>query len=226
MIEPAGIARARTNGGAHIGREALLLILAALLAALAGMVDAIGYLHLSGLFVSFMSGNSTQLAVSLGQGQLAEAGRIAELVLFFVLGAAGGQMLADVTGNRHMAWVLVSVAFLLALSGVLAMAPEPMTFAMGALNAAMDRAGHVRVSVTFVTGSLVRFGQGLGNFLIRKSTGWDWLAQASPWVGLIAGAVIGAFAYTQLGEAVIWIAVVFAWLLAAVSLLMPQPKST
>jgi len=32
-------------------------VLAGLLSALAGMVDAIGYLHLGGLFISFMSGN-------------------------------------------------------------------------------------------------------------------------------------------------------------------------
>jgi hypothetical protein len=33
--------------------EARALVLAGLLAALAGMVDVIGYLHLSGLFVSY-----------------------------------------------------------------------------------------------------------------------------------------------------------------------------
>jgi hypothetical protein len=48
--------------------EARGLVLAALLAALAGMVDVIGYLHLNGLFVSYMSGNSTQLAAALGRG--------------------------------------------------------------------------------------------------------------------------------------------------------------
>ena len=41
--------------------------LAACLAALAGYVDAIGFLKLGGLFVSFMSGNSTRLAVGLAE---------------------------------------------------------------------------------------------------------------------------------------------------------------
>lgn len=40
-------------------------MLAAGLALLAGYVDAIGFLRLGGLFVSFMSGNSTRLAVAL-----------------------------------------------------------------------------------------------------------------------------------------------------------------
>ena len=208
-------------------REGLLLVMAALLAALAGMVDAIGYLHLNnGLFVSFMSGNSIQFAIALGQGGRATAATIGELILFFVIGAAGGQMLADVAGNRQITWVLVSVAILLVVSGLLATAAEPMTFAMGALNAAMNRAGHTPVSVTFVTGVLVRLGQGLGNLLIRGPTGWNWLLQAVPWIGLITGAVIGAFAYTKLGAAVIWGAVGFAGALAAVSLVIPQPKPT
>ena len=38
------------------------LLLACALSALAGYVDSIGYLHLGGLFVSFMSGNSTRWA--------------------------------------------------------------------------------------------------------------------------------------------------------------------
>ena len=38
-----------------------------------------------------MSGNSTQLAAALGQGNLVAAGSIAKLVALFVLGAAGGR---------------------------------------------------------------------------------------------------------------------------------------
>jgi len=80
-----------------------------------------------------------------------------------------------------MTWVLVGVAILLATAAVLATAFQPMVFAMGALNAAMRRAGNIPVSLTFVTGVLVRFGQGLGDFLTRRITGWSWLAQGSPW---------------------------------------------
>jgi uncharacterized membrane protein YoaK (UPF0700 family) len=199
------------------------LVVAGSLAALAGFVDAIGYLHLSGLFVSYMSGNSTQLAVALGQGNLGEAGTIAELIALFVLGAAAGQILAGYTGRWHMTCVLVGVAVLLAIAGVLATAPEPMVLAMGALNAAMHRAGNIPVSLTFVTGVLVRFGQGLGDFLMRRTKGWNWLVQAVPWAGLIAGATGGGAAYVRIGEAVIWVPVGLASLLAAYSVMIPQP---
>ena len=209
MAEPLGAARG--------------LALAGLLAALAGIVDAIGYLSLGGLFLSYMSGNSTQLAVSFGQGDLAGAAAIGELIVLFVLGAAAGQMLASTIGRWHMTAVLTGVAILLTIAAMLATAPEPMAFAMGALNASMHRAGDIPVSLTFVTGVLVRFGQGLGDFLTRRAAGWGWVVQASPWIGMVTGATIGCVAYLQLAQLAIWVPVTLATLLAAWSLVLPQP---
>jgi uncharacterized membrane protein YoaK (UPF0700 family) len=203
--------------------EAQELVLAGLLATLAGMVDVIGYLHLNGLFVSYMSGNSTQLAAALGQGNLAAAGTIAKLVALFVVGAAAGQMLAGVTGEWRMSWVLAGVTVLLTIAALLAAAPEPMVFAMGALNASMHRAGSIPVSLTFVTGVLVRFGQGLGDFLTRRTSEWKWLAQAVPWLGLVTGATIGSAAFMRIGTAAIWVSVALAALLLACSAAIRQP---
>jgi uncharacterized membrane protein YoaK (UPF0700 family) len=210
-------------GSTEVEAEARGLVLAGLLAGLAGTVDAIGYLHLSGLFISFMSGNTTQLAAALGQGQLAEAGTIAELIALFIVGAAAGQVLAVITGRSHMTWVLIGVAILLAIAAALGTAAEPMVFAMGALNAAMRRAGSIPISLTFVTGVLVRFGQGLGDFLTRRVTGWNWLVQGTPWLGLITGATIGSAVYMRMGEGAIWVPIGVAALLAAYSVAIPQP---
>jgi len=223
MTEPVSLARDPAIRRGDFAAAALGLVMAAMLAALAGLVDAIGYLHLKGLFVSFMSGNSTQLGAALGQGDLATGAAIAELVALFVLGAAAGQVLANFSGRWHMTGVLLGVALLLAIAAVLRSAPEPMTFAMGALNASMHRAGKMPVSLTFVTGVLVRFGQGLGNFLTRPGTGWNWLAQAAPWVGMISGATIGGAAFLRIGEPAIWLPVALAGVLAAGSTLMPRP---
>jgi len=200
------------------------LVLAGLLAALAGAVDAIGYLHLGGLFISFMSGNSTQMAAAIGQGDLAGAGSIAKLIVLFVAGAAGGQIVANFAGARHLAWVLVTVVVLLVAAAALRAAPEPMVLAMGALNASLRRAGNIPVSLTFVTGVLVRFAQGLGDFLTRRATGPVWLLQAVPWVGLIAGAILGAVAYGRVGETALWLPVIMAGLLAAYAATMPETE--
>jgi len=223
MTEPAGGIGDPTNRGARTLIEARALVLAGLLAALAGMVDVIGYLHLKGLFVSYMSGNSTQLAAALGQGNLAAAGGIAKLVALFVLGAAAGQVLAGFAGDWRMSWVLAGVTVLLTIAALLAAAPEPMVFAMGALNASMHRAGSIPISLTFVTGVLVRLGQGLGDFLTRRSSELTWLAQAVPWLGLIAGATVGSAAFMRIGEAAIWVPVALAALLLACSAAIRQP---
>ena len=222
MTKPARADREPTTRREAVA-EVRGLALAGLLAALAGIVDAIGYLHLSGLFVSYMSGNSTQLAVALGQADLDEARTIAELIALFVLGAAAGQVLADLGGRWHMTWVLASVTMLLTIAALLATAAEPMVFAMGALNAAMHRVGNIPVSLTFVTGVLVRFGQSLGDFLTRRTTGWKWLMQIAPWVGLIGGATFGGAAYLRIGAAAIWVPVGLAGLLAVYSAAIPEP---
>ena len=68
--------------------------LALLLAGLAGYVDALGFLHLGGVFVSFMSGNSTRLSVGLANGAptaLIAGGLIGAFVLGVVLGSLIGR---------------------------------------------------------------------------------------------------------------------------------------
>jgi uncharacterized membrane protein YoaK (UPF0700 family) len=207
-----------------LGNRGEGLVLAALLAGLAGMVDAIGYLHLKHLFVSYMSGNSTQLAVALGRGDFAEALVILRLVVLFVVGAAAGQIIADGSGRWHLTAVLTTVTILLAIAAAAATRPEPMVLAMGALNASMHRAGNLGVSLTYVTGTLVKFGLGLGDFLARRAQGWDWLVQAAPWVGLMLGATVGAVVHVRAGAAAAaWAPVVTAGLFAAVSVAIPDP---
>jgi uncharacterized membrane protein YoaK (UPF0700 family) len=200
------------------------LLLAVVLAALAGMVDAIGYIRLQHLFVSFMSGNSTQFAVEAGSGRFAEAEPILVLIAVFVVGAAGGHLLAHATGRRHLSAVLAMVAALLALSALFDTAPLPMVFAMGALNAAMHRAGDVSVSLTYVTGTLVKFGQGLGDAVTGRANGWVWAEQALPWIGLIAGGLLAVAVKQRVGAAVDWLPVAMSAALFLVSLVIPAPE--
>ena len=195
-----------------------------MLAGLAGMVDAVGFIRLRHLFVSYMSGNSTQFAVALGRGELRAAGGILILIVLFVAGAAGGQLLAHAGGRRRLAAVLVLVIALLATAAFFDTAPIPMVLAMGALNAALHRAGNLPVSLTFVTGTLVRFGQGLGDVLAGRADSRGWAAQALPWLGLVAGAVLASAAYLRIGSAVAWLPVGIASLLLLGSLAIPPPE--
>src|ERR1700731_3744758 len=87
--------------------------LACALSALAGYVDAIGFLHLGGLFVSFMSGNSTRMGVSLAAGDWRPAAEAFGLIVLFVIGAAGGSLIVLGRGIHRQPWILLVEALLL-----------------------------------------------------------------------------------------------------------------
>ncbi len=98
-------------------------ILAACLAALAGYVDALGFLQLGGFFVSFMSGNSTRLGVGAAQAS-ASALVAASLIGTFVLGVILGSLTGQAAGMRRRPVVLGLVALLLAMAAGLHMAGD------------------------------------------------------------------------------------------------------
>jgi uncharacterized membrane protein YoaK (UPF0700 family) len=211
------------------------LVLLWLLAALAGAIDARGIVLQRDIFLSFMSGNSTMLAVSLGRADWVEARLIGLVIGAFVAGAAFGQIIAELSGRWRLPVVVALVTALLALPPMLPqIAPLVpawaevwlsraqaealiMTFAMDALNAAMVHAGSVTVSITFVTGALVRFGQGLGGLLVGRTGGWVWLAQAVPWTGLTTGAVFATLSSLQPGSVIELALPIFAGVLTAVA---------
>lgn len=179
------------------------LALAALLTATAGWVDAVGYLSLGRVFVSFMSGDTTRLAVAGAAADAAWAADMAGLIALFVAGVAAGRLITRISGARRRPAVLIAEAVLL----ILAMfAPAPrlsivgMALAMGAQNALIHRAGDTTTSLTYVTGTLVRFAERLVDaFWDRGPARWAWAPYLLQWSALLAGAVGGAFAFGALG---------------------------
>jgi uncharacterized membrane protein YoaK (UPF0700 family) len=86
-------------------------------AALAGFVDAAGFLAADRYFVSFMSGNTTRLGVDLITAP--RAALVPALLLAgFVCGVTGGAVLATRAGARRKPVVLSAVALLLALAAM------------------------------------------------------------------------------------------------------------
>ena len=177
---------------------------------MAGFVDAVGFLMTGGFFVSFMSGNSTRLAVGLAEGAPYAALALA-LIGAFVAGVVLGSLVGRRAGPRRAPAVLILVASVLALAAVLAGGPFAfaglllLAFAMGAENTVFAQDGEVRVGLTYMTGALVKLGKGITTAL----TGGDRLAWAPYlllWLGLVLGAAFGALAFTTFGAAALWIA--------------------
>lgn len=195
-------------------------LLAIGLAALAGFVDALGFLKLGGLFVSFMSGNSTRMAVGLPSGALGS--RVAgALIAAFVAGVMIGATVGRLAGRWRKQAVLVLLVVELALAAETATlagdaiaAPLLMACAMGSANAVFQHDGEVSVGVTYMTGTLVKFGQHLATALAGGPR-FAWVPYLLLWLGLVTGAAAGAATFQILGLGALWIATASAVFLLA-----------
>src|ERR1700710_370498 len=192
-------------------------MLAMCLSALAGYVDAIGFITLGGFFVSFMSGNSTRFAVGLAQGAPMAFLPLA-LIGVFVAGVMLGSLAGHFAGARRRPVVLGLIAMLLAAAALLGAAmPRLSAFvlalAMGAENAVFERDGEVQIGLTYMTGTLVKFGQRVVGALLGGER-WTWAPYLLLWLRLVGG-VAGAVLFARLGPGALWIGVVAATALGA-----------
>ncbi|MCO7518978.1 MULTISPECIES: YoaK family protein [unclassified Pseudomonas] len=204
------------------GRVGLGLV--AGLSVLAGMTDAIGLLAL-GDFVSFMSGNTTRLAVAISQADLALMARLALAILSFVLGNALGVLLARRFGRRASPLLLVVAALLAGAaawpSSLSLPALVAAILAMGMLNAVVEQVNGLPIGLTYVTGALSRFGRGLGRWLLGERR-HGWRVQLVPWSGMLLGAALGAWLELRLGLLALAASSGLACVLALVTLFVPR----
>jgi uncharacterized membrane protein YoaK (UPF0700 family) len=120
-----------------------------LLTAIAGWVDAIGFISLGGFYISFMSGNTTQRGIGHTHFDMSVVRVPATLLACFVLGAFVETLVprfrAAGTCRRSSCWKVCSwvCARLFVSPNADPCATEPLAIAMGAQNAALrsDR-GH------------------------------------------------------------------------------------
>lgn len=186
---------------------------------LAGFVDALGFMHLGGYFVSFMSGNSTQMAAAMPDG-LAGAVLPASLIGLFVVGVVFGTLLEQRVSGALGLLVLAALlggAALLSLMKMDDIAVLVTPLVMGAMNTVV-RSGQGGMAVTYMTGNLVRLGQAIVQAFQGRGA-WAWLPFLLLWIGLLCGVFGGVVAYEEMGLAALWLAMVGLVALAAARLL-------
>jgi uncharacterized membrane protein YoaK (UPF0700 family) len=205
--------------------------LAAGLAMVAGFVDAYGIITY-GVYVSFMSGNTTQTGYQTAEGAFGSAALSALAILFFVGGSFAGALLVHFAGRRARRAVFGVVAAGLAAvivftqlgplsAGVLV---AMVSFAMGVMNTSLSRVGAQSVSLTFVTGTLSRVGANLALALRRAPLPdaqgpWDThlrraMLLARIWAGFLAGALLSGAATPRFGA---WVLLAPVLILAALA---------
>lgn len=84
--------------------------------------------------------------------------------------------------------------------------------AMGVVNVSYTRSGEVSLGLTYMTGTLVKLGQAIGEALHGLVTGTPhgavrllWLRYAVLWLMITLGSLGGVLAYLRLGLASLWI---------------------
>lgn len=199
---------------------------------MAGMVDAIGFLASGGFFLSFMSGNSTRLSVGMVDGAPYVI-MVALLLLSFVTGVVVGSLIgrkATASPTQRQAVILIIIALLLfaapiiAGTGFLLLGLCLAAFCMGLENTLFEREGSVSFGLTYMTGALVKIGQGFAT-LISGGPRLDWVPYLLLWLGLVSGAVVGALMFGIFGLNSLWLPAAYAGVFALV-LLAPRNRFT
>lgn len=210
------------GGVAMLRYERKLRVLALGYAALAGAVDAIGFVKSGGLFVSFMSGNSTRLAIGVAEMTNVVAAASA-LILLFVIG-----VVLNVLVSESIPALPRKVAATLGVSALLIAAAIANLFdfdrivigclclAMGASNAIFRREGEVSIGVTYMTGTLVKLGHRLADAL-RGTHEAPWLPYFFLWAALVCGGIAGALSFLWLPDITLWGVAAMSLILAAVT---------
>ncbi|MDO4918019.1 YoaK family protein [Kocuria sp.] len=178
------------------------MALGIVLAALAGTIGAAAWTHTEGWYVTFMTGNTERMVLEhyktnhlLGISALAT-------VLFFVLGvvlatlarvflwrkASHGATLVTAAAT-YGAWAVDALTndsgAVFGVAPVLALA-----LGLGALNTSISRDNQVVMPLSYVTGTLVKLGQGVALHLAGVQR-WVWVSQAVTYAGFLVGAALG-----------------------------------
>lgn len=174
---------------------------------LSGMIDAVSYLGLGGLYLGKMTGNVVQLGMATGQAAEFSAGAVLAL-LSFLSGAVFGGRLYNSTGRNRTRWVrtalLVETLSLAAASALALSLPVGdevnrafaltglMAFAMGFRNATVRKLGVPDMTTTLVTLTLADLAS--DSFLAGRR---------NPRLGRRLGVVLALFSGSLIGGALI-----------------------
>ncbi len=165
---------------------AAALVVATVLAAVAGFVDAVGFNRLFGVFPSNQSGNVAFLGMAIGGDSPAAGWRCAVSIAGFAIGTAAGFVLGHRLGPRRKGPTLIVVELVLLVivtivagrvdghglaggfTGLVLVSVG--SFAMGIQTEAIRRVAGVAIATTYQSGAVARIGEATTGLLRRPTT--------------------------------------------------------
>jgi uncharacterized membrane protein YoaK (UPF0700 family) len=173
------------------------------LAVLAGVLGATAYTHSEGYFVTFMTGNAQRAVLGYFRDDVKLSVSAGVLMLCFVAGVVVASVCRRHfwVAHPHGPTVLTTLSLFAAMVlGIiddgweevnLDLAPIMLVvFGVGALNTSFVKDGEVSVPLSYVTGTLVKMGQGIERHIAGGSV-TEWLGHFLLVVSFLMGAALG-----------------------------------
>jgi uncharacterized membrane protein YoaK (UPF0700 family) len=173
------------------------------LALLAGVLGATAFTHSAGYFVTFMTGNAQRAVLGYFRGEVLLSITAALLMLCFVAGVVVASALRRRfwSAHPHGPTVLTTLSLIAATvadvidegweESMLDFAPITLVvFGIGALNTSFVKDGEVSVPLSYVTGTLVKMGQGIERHIAGGKAA-DWLGYFLLFASFVLGAAVG-----------------------------------
>nr|WP_236737547.1 YoaK family protein [Mycobacteroides franklinii] len=194
---------------AAIGSEARL---SWLLAGLAGMLGAVAFLHSAGYFVTFMTGNTERAVLAwfeVSDGQrVAGAGPVAAISMIgaFLLGVIVASYCRRKFWRSHPHGATALTTFGLFAAATIDFIHDRglhanlevhfapillLAFSIGALNTSFVKNGETAIPLSYVTGTVVKLGQGIERHLCGNGSIYEWLGYALLYGSFVLGAAAG-----------------------------------
>lgn len=174
-----------------------------MLAALAGVLGATAFTHSAGYFVTFMTGNAQRAVLGYFRNDVLLSVTAGLLMVCFL----GGVVVASVcrrhfwVAHPHGPTVLTTISLFAATAvdvidegwqeNLVDFAPIMLVaFGIGALNTSFVKDGEVSVPLSYVTGTLVKMGQGIERHIAGGNL-FDWLGYFLLFASFVSGAAVG-----------------------------------
>ena len=173
------------------------------LAVLAGVLGATAFTHSAGYFVTFMTGNAQRAVLGYFRGDVLVSVTAGLLLLCFVAGVVVASVCRRHfwVAHPHGPTVLTTVSLVAAT--VLDVIDEGweenfldfppimlVVFGIGALNTSFVKDGEVSVPLSYVTGTLVKMGQGIERHIAGGKAS-EWLGYFLLFASFVLGATVG-----------------------------------
>jgi uncharacterized membrane protein YoaK (UPF0700 family) len=173
------------------------------LAALAGVLGATAFTHSAGYFVTFMTGNAQRAVLGYFRDDVMLSVSAGLLMLCFVAGVVVASVCRRHFWVAHPHGPTVLATFSLFIATVLGIIDDGwdemdldlapilfVVFGIGALNTSFVKDGEVSVPLSYVTGTLVKMGQGIERHIAGGEAS-DWLGYLLLFASFVVGATVG-----------------------------------